>query len=861
MSQQMVSFNGAINDSAERPIQDVNLILLDTEGINPPTYGITDNAGNFNLTVFGNSEYKISISHLGFNTIKGTLTIGNKDLIRDFIMTRATNELKEVIVTYSPPISQKRDTTIYDVEHFSNGKERKLKELLKKLPGIEVSRKGEILFKGNKVSKVLVEDKVFFNGRSKMAVDNIPAKVISKVEMIENYNKTSLLKGLENSDELVINLTLKDEVKNILFGTSKNYLGYKDRYEINPVGFLYTPKSTLNVIGDFNNIQSKSFTLQDYISLEADKSIENVSNLLNSKFVKFLEGDEYFQNTHLLSGLNYQWNPNKKNELRIFTIGLRDISKTEVSNNRIYQASQFQEERTSNSDNENNIQIARLDYNSIPNKDTELRLKLAYERTNLLANSVLSSSLLNTTNYTTKNKALTQTFTSHISFIKRISKKITTSLNLKFKYLHEEIEDNWNSDTNFFTLDLPVRDDSSFNIFGLGDEITRDFQLNVVSYFRPKRTDLITFGFKGNFFFGELNNSAFQKFSDGNRLIFDDFQNNFSSSQNFLKTSISYKKLIGPLIVDLGLNVSNNFWNDSTSEIFKATNLLFQGNLEMNLLENKSLILVYNRRIQPSSYSLRIPNKKLLDFNSVLVGNPNLSQASNDRVSLSLNSFNSYGWSYYLNIGYRKQRANVLLSSFFSNQNGILSYIQPSLPTEGYDTLFRLKYNTRYWFLRITNNYYSNKTFTELNGSISPFLSKVYEAGAALTTNYESAPNFDIELKNTLFQRENNSFSNTTNFFEIDFTASYDFSDWKLSVGYLQSLFNNDQGTARNNFVLLNSAVFYNAENSNWEFGMEINNLLNSSVKISNDFNPEIFYETRTRAFPRTILFGASYQF
>ena len=82
------------------------------------------------------------------------------------VLTPTTNALEEVVLEYKIPIEVKEDTITYNTDAFVNGQERKLREVLKKLPGIEVDREGNVTAQGKKVTKVLVEDKTFFCRRT-----------------------------------------------------------------------------------------------------------------------------------------------------------------------------------------------------------------------------------------------------------------------------------------------------------------------------------------------------------------------------------------------------------------------------------------------------------------------------------------------------------------------------------------------------------------------------------------------------------------------------------------------------------------------------------------------------------------------
>src|SRR5690606_19614631 len=218
----------------------------------------------------------------------------------------------------------KKDTTIYQVDAFVNGKERKLGAILKKLPGVSVNRDGEVFFKDKKVEAVLVENKTFFTGQPKMATKNIPANVVSEVQMIEDYSETPFLKEFENSDNLVMNIKLKEGKKNFLFGDIESGLGYKDRYRFHPSVFKYSPTTVHNFIGDMNNTPSRSFTLSDYISMEGDKDVHGILDAYNSPLGKFLQNTDYYKNNHYFGGYNFQYNPDKVNELRIFALGMLD---------------------------------------------------------------------------------------------------------------------------------------------------------------------------------------------------------------------------------------------------------------------------------------------------------------------------------------------------------------------------------------------------------------------------------------------------------------------------------------------------------------------------------------------------------
>src|SRR5690606_4819243 len=86
--------------------------------------------------------------------------------------------IDEVEIVHVMPVSIKGDTIVYNADSFTSGTERKLGDVLKKLPGVEVDEDGGIKVEGKEVTKLMVEGKDFFDGDTKIGVQNIPADAV-----------------------------------------------------------------------------------------------------------------------------------------------------------------------------------------------------------------------------------------------------------------------------------------------------------------------------------------------------------------------------------------------------------------------------------------------------------------------------------------------------------------------------------------------------------------------------------------------------------------------------------------------------------------------------------------------------------
>jgi hypothetical protein len=117
---------------------------------------------------------------------------------------------------------------------------------------------------------MLVDGKKFFGGNSKLVVKNIPADAVGNIEVIDNYNEVAFLKGLSNSDEMVMNIKLKEDKKRFVFGNVEEGKGNEGFYKTSVNLFYYAPKTKVNFIGNINNIGDKTLIFRDYISCLAE---------------------------------------------------------------------------------------------------------------------------------------------------------------------------------------------------------------------------------------------------------------------------------------------------------------------------------------------------------------------------------------------------------------------------------------------------------------------------------------------------------------------------------------------------------------------------------------------------------------
>lgn len=180
-------------------------------------YAITDGAGNFKINLKKGS-YKIELTSLGFETSENIVSV-EQDIKKTFTLKKEViKEIKEVVITANVPIKIKSDTVEYNAKSFRSGTEKNVEDLLKKLPGVSVDADGKIKIQGKEIEKVMVENDDFFEKGYTLLTKNMSDKPIDKIQILDHYSNNKLLKGVEKSDKVVINLTLDNEVKTEWFG-------------------------------------------------------------------------------------------------------------------------------------------------------------------------------------------------------------------------------------------------------------------------------------------------------------------------------------------------------------------------------------------------------------------------------------------------------------------------------------------------------------------------------------------------------------------------------------------------------------------------------------------------------------------
>ncbi|CAF3310670.1 unnamed protein product [Rotaria socialis] len=406
------TLTGIISDANNVPLEQANVIAKPLQDKTQLKFAIADNKGRYKLDLETNVKYEITVSYIGF--IEEVLVIEpNSTLTSHNFMLKSTGEqLKEVIIKHDfQPIVIKKDTMTFDIKVFANGNERKMKEILEKLPGVAVDKKGNVTVQGKKVTKMMVEGKSFFGGGSKLAVENIPADALDKIEVIDHFNEVGFMKQVSDSDDLAMNVKLKTNKKKFVFGDIETGAGvtFHDNYLAHAGLFYYAPKLNISFIADANNIGKSTFSFEDLMRFEGGvSSFLSDRKPLTSLYSFADDNRDIAVNKSQFSALNYSLDASSKLSISGFVIFSKVLTDTKTENANTYLQNNLIafENKLQNGNNKSILGIGNLKLDYSPNKKEKWFYNAQYQSSkNNFLKTINSITNINNNLFETINRA------------------------------------------------------------------------------------------------------------------------------------------------------------------------------------------------------------------------------------------------------------------------------------------------------------------------------------------------------------------------------------------------------------------------------------------------------------------------
>lgn len=220
---------GKVTDAQGIALKGANIILKNAEG-KMLKYTITDSEGLFTI-VSDSMDNILEASMMGFRKEPISLQGNNHPLV---VLKEENFQLKEVTVR-AEKIKEAGDTVTYLVSSFSQEQDRTIGDVLRRLPGIDVSVDGRIQYQGVDINKFYIEGHDLMGGKYGQATNGISNEDIGSVEILENHQPKQVLRGMMYSEQAAINLRLKNSSKAAWIANTLLKGGYSDQ----PKGALW----------------------------------------------------------------------------------------------------------------------------------------------------------------------------------------------------------------------------------------------------------------------------------------------------------------------------------------------------------------------------------------------------------------------------------------------------------------------------------------------------------------------------------------------------------------------------------------------------------------------------------------------
>ena len=782
------TLKGKVQNTLKEPIS-ANILIKNSENKNLISeFFKTDDNGDFTAVLEENyTKIYFEITAMGYEKIADSIISPSKNRTYNlnYILNEKITELQEVIVSQEK-FEIEGDTVSFNPRSYKDGTERKVEDLIKKLPGMEVEENGSIKYRGKKVTSVQLEGDDLFGYNYAMGTRNISVDMVEQVQSIDNYSANPLLKGIENSEEVAINLKLKKGKLDIsgngnLGSGFDNNIDPRNDLNFNLLGISKKYKSFSSI--SYNNVGLNN-SAEDYFSMSA--SLEDIQN--EDFYAKKIIPENIF-----MSNFDTQ-RANINNQLA-------------VSNNLIYRFSQklslkanisFLNDKITFLENNNTFfNTENINYNDQSETikkpiNKQLGFKLTYNTSKvslLEIETAIQSEKINTSNSIVQNNNTffnTSLKTENIFWNNKIQYTYKISNNKALQYI-----------SNFSINAIP----QELNIY----PISFSFNGNLQKSEFEKKYYSNKFVLLGN---SKKNKYVFTLGSvfENNPFNSNLFENNSSINPDFIN-QFNYKK--ATLFSEFGTTYALENWKFQPTLRISSINQTYKNDLESTNKTMQSFIVIPSLNISYSlsgnstfkltgSYEEKTPNEEYLFTNLI---------AQNNRFI----------------------RRNILDLNLQQNQNYILSYRYNNLFT-AFSTNLSLIYNNN-------KNTYLSSIEIQDNFTISTFFQS--------PTNIENySLNFGIEkyvnfLNSNIKHVSNygiNNYKNVVNQSDLRNNQSRNYNAYFFitTVFNFPINFQNKFNYSNINFI---------SDNQNSNTNISFNNNLKMLIKPNNKFLFTISYD------------------
>lgn len=870
-SQSTINVSGTVLDSLKQPVEAATVYLSKERDSTLVEYTMTDVKGNFKLTFSKLSESSVlKVSMVGYKdfTKKFSNGVSEDTDIKTLILREYGNQLDEVlIVATAPPIRVKKDTLEFNANSFKVRPDANLEELLKNLPGVQLDENKKITVNGKPVNEILVNGKPFFNEDGAVALENLPAEIIKKVQVTDKKTKKEKFTGEKSrTDDASINITIDEDKNKGHFGRVSGGYGSDKHYEAGMFLNTFNKRRKISLIGSANNINAVGFSMDKvFDNMRTGRSrggltesrmlglnfVEDVSDKLKingsydynfaeteqankSSATKFLPSGQFStdSNSSSLGG-----NEGHRGNVSVDYMGDKDA---------FYFSPYFSKDHTYNTSESNQI--------SYDEKGEKLNSSNSNSSSRGNSNSFGTSA-----RYTRKLKQKGQYFSVELNNSNRSATNDALRESLTQFYQSDKPDDSRrqfrqnNTTTDNYGLSLeftqPITDSLQISI---GTEWNRAQNIN----------DLQVFNYnEANQGYTDLNILETNRYTDIGTTVAPYV--NFALNKNKYNINVTTKTQIVK-------NTANALYNAKWYSLDKHyVDPNINAMINYRLSKNNSLFGIYRYNVNYQSATQLLDITDISNPLSTTIGNPDLKPTGQHNVNLSYRSYNFQTRAGYSISANASIYDNSIVGSVIydedkkaiSTYKNIQGNYQWGITGDWYKNSKWGEHALRYGIMlrynqTISNGYIDGATYTATGNTIGPRVYLTYDYGEWVsikpsynynhnTTNYT---NFSVDKASNFTHRFN---IQTTTYWPKKVTFGNDFAynyNSQIAKGF------------KKDFFMWNISLAYDFYKDKFSAKMKVYDVLNQNTSSTRTIDPMQIVDTESLVLKQYVMFSLTYK-
>ena len=880
-----VRFEGKISDAFGNNIMGANVIAVEKESKILDGFGISNETGYFRVSLKKGIEYEIKVSFIGFKEVVFNLNL-TEGFEKNIILEEQAEALDEFEIVYEMPVTIKGDTIVYNADSFNTGTEKKLADVLKNLPGVEINADGRVEVEGKEITKITVEGKDFFDGDSKLATQNLPANAVGKIEVLRNFTEAGQLRNVTNNeDNIAINIKLKSGKDKFWFGEIIGGLGNEDRVLAAPKVFYYAKDFSMSVLTNTNNIGEPVLSRRDFYKFGGGFGNLNARNGTSINISSDGAGLGSLQNNQAksidaeLGAYNFSKSFNNDIwQISGFAIMAKTKNIIEEKISRNYTSTGIIQDTEDFVIQDNKQQLYKFTTEFNPNDKLQTEYNLLIKS----AENVESTDLVSGTYLDSSNGPTIQPI--EIDEINVLKSDKPSSINQEIKAYYTLNEDNIFSfeaqhlsqtedpfyrairDVQPFRDIIPLNSNQSkFNINQNRMVETDKLEAKLDYYYilTPKSNLNFTFGVtdvKQNF-----NSNIFQILDNKSEVSFDEniLNNNVDFNFSDAYLSFNYRFITGIFTMEPGFTI--NSYKTENIQLGRAVSNSYSDirpdmRVFMKFKDSESLRFTYNATNQFTDVNNLAEGYVFNNYNSFFQGNPNLEAGKFYNYNLNYQSINIFNFTnVFARLGYSKRSNTIQNNTLISGISSVRSAVNSNLPRENYSASGRIDKRFKNFKAGFNMNFNYSDFNNTINGRLTEQVNFTQSYKASLATNFRDKPNVEIGYSYNKRMYDTGNFKSyfytDSPFVKVDayfgkgfvFTADYSYNYYR------------DENVTLNEYRFLEADLSYNKDGSKWEFGIGVTNLFNDTSINRDSFN-QLYSQTRSYVIqPRYTVFRLKY--